>query len=911
MVIFAQSSYRFTDPIRYFKANDPIYYEVDNIPLKQLQQNDLWLKDQLEKMNPSQHGVGRDKLTELQPYIDGSDNVVYVRPGRYTARINDVFNLQPMQLLNVIPTYEDIVTEKTNNHAYIQQIIDKVKGVVAEDSLALNGLVERIFTKASAWHHTVSPLMLSGGAGYNEARLEALDFGGKWPYPMYKGRLYIRNGVFSPLYDASTVRGLKFDFLPGQSASGNELGYASLPVLESGFIKKWRGVARTSIVDIPEELSIEIPPFNPQDHFYFDSSGQKTLIQEANQRIDLLFVYSKPIDTSAATIAKFVNGGNTPTKIYTPQLGIVKGAGLGLNKRSSRDLSLSHLDYGHTIPLQDEDGNNLMLASHADTLNQNLGFSGVKGSFPSPDDLLNFAPTLADNVENNHMALLGQSILPLAYVVVRAGASQNENNIPILTSNDLIDIRPFFRTTELAYNERAGIAAAHPQISLANPVATQAYVDLPIKDINDRLTEVAATIPPFPVEYPKIIKTGYILGGLFYGVEGALMDVERRILGGNIIGAGLAGSAHGAQLVNIVRQKYNYPNEINLDPGWDVANWIPLSHVHQTVLNPNQGTINYTPRTHMDWINIINFDVFSNWGGTPITKASWFDNLFKIWLDDYIVPGSQNGQSLHSMVQAHQGHFENTYEAPFGSTVNHADYPWVHGGHGNYAGEGNYHNDFTFCFVKKRLVIDPFQAPWASDFHLRASYHNCTCKNGPSDIIVTKEKRNNLIEFTIFCVWAIKLKELHGGPNGPLYTYPGGLTEPAGNVALANRIGGRPFSDNRATFPLGHLGVNRNTVNPLSERWAKNYNGFLVMTREISEDIRTAGHKPAGSTTIPGGGAGVFVGDTSLGPDPFGNTNYGIALYPSVKFEIIGIQPGYNCPTIFHNNNTISLITGY
>ena len=46
-MVYANSQYKFTDPIRYFKANDPIYYEVDNIPLKQLQENDLWLKDQI------------------------------------------------------------------------------------------------------------------------------------------------------------------------------------------------------------------------------------------------------------------------------------------------------------------------------------------------------------------------------------------------------------------------------------------------------------------------------------------------------------------------------------------------------------------------------------------------------------------------------------------------------------------------------------------------------------------------------------------------------------------------------------------------------------------------------------------------------------------------------------------------
>ena len=42
------TSYTFTQPIRYYKANDPYYYEVDNIPLRQLEENILFVKDKLE-----------------------------------------------------------------------------------------------------------------------------------------------------------------------------------------------------------------------------------------------------------------------------------------------------------------------------------------------------------------------------------------------------------------------------------------------------------------------------------------------------------------------------------------------------------------------------------------------------------------------------------------------------------------------------------------------------------------------------------------------------------------------------------------------------------------------------------------------------------------------------------------------
>ena len=41
-----ESAYKFTQPVRYFKNNDPYHWEIDNIPIKQLEENVLWLKDQ-------------------------------------------------------------------------------------------------------------------------------------------------------------------------------------------------------------------------------------------------------------------------------------------------------------------------------------------------------------------------------------------------------------------------------------------------------------------------------------------------------------------------------------------------------------------------------------------------------------------------------------------------------------------------------------------------------------------------------------------------------------------------------------------------------------------------------------------------------------------------------------------------
>ena len=81
--IYQDSNYRFTDPIRFFKANDPYYFEVDNIPLKQLQENCNWLRDQVRRDSGKLLGVKRGDLDELRPYASGADRVIRVDLGRY------------------------------------------------------------------------------------------------------------------------------------------------------------------------------------------------------------------------------------------------------------------------------------------------------------------------------------------------------------------------------------------------------------------------------------------------------------------------------------------------------------------------------------------------------------------------------------------------------------------------------------------------------------------------------------------------------------------------------------------------------------------------------------------------------------------------------------------------------------
>ena len=91
-ITYKPSVHAFTDPVRYFKANDPYYWEVDNIPLNQIQSNVLWLKDQISAGGITEVGdVTRKNFLELRPGATGDDRTVSVQPGRFMGRVNDAY----------------------------------------------------------------------------------------------------------------------------------------------------------------------------------------------------------------------------------------------------------------------------------------------------------------------------------------------------------------------------------------------------------------------------------------------------------------------------------------------------------------------------------------------------------------------------------------------------------------------------------------------------------------------------------------------------------------------------------------------------------------------------------------------------------------------------------------------------
>lgn len=565
---YRDSDYRFRSPVRYFTANDPYYWEVDNIPLKQLMENDLWLRDQLSSIATA-GGIDRQDFNELKPYVDGTDNKVKVKPGRFSARINDTTS--SVKFMTIRRISGQMFNENhswqvaTTNTSTVRDNINKIVSDGQLDMVLLNGLFERAFTYPSVDPYTPFIDYRTGAVSWNP-------------------NLPLRDIVYF-ITTNDTIAGSDSEVFASNRDTRRGAGFAADNSVQSYFMKYWRGIARTSIVDVSEELEIEIPGFNERDFDYIDENGNTQTRPTAELRIDLVFIYSKPIDASEVKVLDPTTSQGFRT-LNRPQLGIVKGAG-AIFSRVPGNRTTTTDDGGF-----DENGNPQILASVADHKNVAGGFiaSGVYGSFPSPDDLMNIAPLISEELEDNDPFLIGQSVLPVAYVVVRRNPTVNQSGVQILSTNSIIDIRPFFRTTELSYNERAGIAAAIPALSISNPVVTKLELRYETKRLyDDYMSRInAGGGGTGSYDFPRVVGAGYVMGGSLYGPEGAIQHkylLEQP-------------SLTQAQLDATLVARHGYRQDIIIPsiPDWDLARWARDYDVANS-LTPRVGT------QRNDWIN--------------------------------------------------------------------------------------------------------------------------------------------------------------------------------------------------------------------------------------------------------------------------------------------------------------------
>jgi len=804
---YQESNYRFTDPIRFFKANDPYYFEVDNIPLKQLQENCLWLKDQVRKDTNKLLGVKRSDIDELRPYATGGDRLVRVKPGRYTSRINDASTREPLAYLRKVMGAAvgdvDAWAAATPNpgtfpggkNAILGAALDKFKETTAENALGMNGLVERAFT----WPVVTSDTPIDNDGADLDTTKSWLSFGGEdvntpgggagiSPFPITEAIAWAKS-------QGSTVSEV---VLPSFEITNMNSGWAKFPLTESYFIKAWRGVSRLAIVDIDDEITVEVPQFDSTDFSYTGEDGQSVDVTGVSQRIDLVFIYSKPVDTSSVDTIQ--NGA--VERITKPTLGIVKGAGI----KASFEGKSTDLAAGYKV-----DANDSILASPGDQSNTGMGFNStsandiaypIRGSFPAPDDLLNLAPLISEKLEDNAYELVGQSILPVAYVFVQDGSQ-------IVLSTDVVDIRPLFRTAELTYNERAGIGAAFPQLSLANPAVGKGQLDYELKrmynDVNSRIN-ILENESNF-LESISTLATGYVFGGWNFGPEGALFDYYQGVFAADNDPDDVTTLTNDATayIKSYIRGKYGFGNvtsEIKIPsyPDWDLAQWCVEGDIDAKGLYPN------------DYIN------------TFISTNTSLAN----GVDDSIVAGSYD-QGVNADGTT-VGGAQPTRLKNFMNTQNAKD-----------AAEGIINSRVNFHYISKRIKFN--RPAWLADYTVDTTLINCLAQNNSgtnaSETAVGSYfgcwVEKGFDEFTIYVAFSADTNNFvytgskfsktppgspYPGPNSSVTTSGGKKKKKTVTVSVQEREGGK-FSG----FVVPVSDILYSNTSPVKEAFAQGYAG--------------------------------------------------------------------------------------
>jgi hypothetical protein len=483
---YVESPYLFTDPPRYYKANDPYYYEVDNIPLKQIHENCLWLKDQIAGVDTEVSGIPTRKIIDLQPFVSESDRVLKVRSGKFTARINDAFSTNPNDFWATFETNQTVDFSRSpiyknpsvviNNSTFSTLVGDTVNQVLYN-----NGLYDHYQHYPALMQ--IQPAITSDNVPFGPINLNFITS------PSYLTNAGLSIAQMPKIRAAVWKQKTDTDVISGPPYTPD------LQQLSVDFCRRWQGVFRTSVVNSANTLSITVPPFNADD--YLDANT--TIGFDPQVRIDLVFMYAHPVDSAQTHIAK--QSGEGPERITMPRLGMVKGAGAILTPNSlagpaAVDITTSpslinssdwntqatNNDKYYSLLQNGLEGASLSIQSTlSDQLAANSPFNITTGaSFPSPDDLLNLAPLLSQNALDGGLQTVGQSVLPICYVVVKKDS-------PLILEEDIIDIRPFLRTTELTYNERAGVAAANPPLSLANPATGKYELYNSVQGVRDYL----------------------------------------------------------------------------------------------------------------------------------------------------------------------------------------------------------------------------------------------------------------------------------------------------------------------------------------------------------------------------------------------------------------------------------------
>ena len=290
-----------------------------------------------------------------------------------------------------------------------------------------------------------------------------------------------------------------FDGLMENNSPPTNFGSGAEPtgtysVHNPGSLPQNPNVGRTAVFNFKGD-SISIDAFGFDD--FEDWVGVEGIVGNTtvpDARIDLIGITTM----NGAMDDPWVPGNAEPPGVLTgdgfPRLAVVKGAGIVLgNGRREVVIGERFLTVGESEDTLNEYGRNL----EGDIVPE-----PEFGTIPSPDDVVNvnFARNLMANGE------IAQSLqewassnrnanffLPLAYVYV---PQSHVEGAPI-PEQYLKDIRPFFRTAELALAERQAIAASLSP-SVSNPFVTEEHaiaITAPqISDLTNTVNDFAVRI---------------------------------------------------------------------------------------------------------------------------------------------------------------------------------------------------------------------------------------------------------------------------------------------------------------------------------------------------------------------------------------------------------------------------------
>ena len=298
------------------------------------------------------------------------------------------------------------------------------------------------------------------------------------------GKVFVREGKFIARMNTPATRENGSRMMRDDPIWWNNISYQtqmpglSTTQLDNDFVRKTNAIGRTAVVQFTKYQPIESPePIFQRVQIDPNPASDYNGDNPPSERLDLIYIEannSLDTDGDSPTATDHVLNWGTENKTYRQaqhgnlaKLGCIQGAFFrtdGINDNGMR------LDRPTGSMSTNPSHGRIMGTSQADVpASTNLpGF----GSIPMPDDLVNQSnSTYVQNAEAFALEQIHTHpvfSLPIAYVRVPLGYQIGD---PISNEN-VIDIRPFLRTTELTYNERAGIMMGE-QPNGDNPFVTE------------------------------------------------------------------------------------------------------------------------------------------------------------------------------------------------------------------------------------------------------------------------------------------------------------------------------------------------------------------------------------------------------------------------------------------------------